>query len=160
MAAKEKLASGVLPGGAVAGETALYAVPTMGAAGLVAAGAAGSVVTDTLKSVGSSEPVDGAEVALNATIVGVAALVPGAKSAAGSVSKQILTKFEKGQLKSMAAKTAAKVTAGKVLTDGGGGVAGGMAAAEKDKIKERQKAQPQSVSPPHAGCVSGQPCPP
>ncbi len=121
-------------GGATAGETALYAVPTLGPVGIVAAGAAGSVVTDTLKAAATSKPLDSKEVAVNAAIAGATSLLPGAKAAVGSLAKQILTKAERGQIKSVTAKTAAMATAGKAATDASGAAIGAEAAGVKDRL--------------------------
>jgi RHS repeat-associated protein len=123
-------------GGAAAGEAALYAVPTLGPAGIAVAAAAGSVVTDTLKAVATSKPLDVTDTAANAGINAAAAFVPGAKTAVGSLAKQIFTKFERGQIKTATAKTVGKVAAGKVANDAGAAGAAGTVTGEKDKLND------------------------
>ena len=123
-------------GGALAGETALYAVPTLGPAGLVGAAAVGSAAADGLKSLATGKSLDAKGMAVNAGIAAATAGVPGAKSAAGALAKQLATKAERGLIKSATNATAAKAIGGKAATDAGGAVAGGAVSGVKDRVAE------------------------
>ncbi len=123
-------------GGALAGETALYAVPTLGPAGLVGAAAVGSAAADGLKSLATGKDLDAKGMAANAGIAAATAGVPGLKSAAGALAKQLATKAEKGLIKSATNRAAAKAIGGKAATDAGGAVAGGAASGVKDRVTE------------------------
>ena len=120
-------------GGALAGETALSAVPTFGPAGLVGAAAFGSAATDGLKSLATANSLDAKGMAVNAAIAATTAGVPGVRSAAGALAKQLATDAEKGLIKSATNAAAAKAIAGKAATDSGGAVAGGAASGFKDR---------------------------
>lgn len=135
-------------GGALAGETALYAVPTLGPAGLVGAAAVGSAATDGLKSLATGKSLDTKDMATNAGIAAVTAGVPGLKTAAGALAKQLATKAEKGLIKSATNRAAAKAIAGKAATDAGGAVAGGTASGVKDGVT----GAPASPPPPAFSC--------
>lgn len=123
-------------GGALAGETALYAVPTLGPAGLVGAAAVGSAAADGLKSLATGKQLDVKGMAVNAGIAAATAGVPGVKSAAGALAKQLATKAEKGLIKSATNQAAAKAIGGQAATDAGGAVAGGIASGVKDRAAE------------------------
>lgn len=64
-------------GGALAGETALYAAPALGPAGLVGAAAVGSAATDGLKSLATGKSLDAKGMAINAGIAAATAGVLG-----------------------------------------------------------------------------------
>jgi hypothetical protein len=132
-------------GGALAGEIALYAVPTLGPAGLYGAAAVGSAAADGLKSLATGEGLDAKGMAINTGIAAATAGVPGVKSAAGALAKQLATKAEKGLIKSATDRAAAKAIGGKAAGDVGGAVAGGAAAGTKDRLS---KAPPPPPAPP------------
>jgi RHS repeat-associated protein len=123
-------------GGALGGEIALYALPTLGPAGLGGAAAVGSAAADSLKSLATGKSLDAKGVGINAFIAAATAFVPGAKSAAGALAKQIATKAEKGLIKSATNGAAAKAIGGKAAGDAGGGAAGGFVSGVKDKIAD------------------------
>jgi len=121
-------------GGAVAGEAALYAAPLAGPAGLAGAAALGSATTDVLKSVATGKSLNVKDTAVNAGLAAATAGVPGLKSAAGALEKQLATKAEKGLIASARNSVAAKAITGKAGEDAGTAAAGGGATGAKDRI--------------------------
>lgn len=123
---------GATLGGAVAGETFLYAAPTLTPiGGGIAAGLTGSAtqnaVTQFLKNTsGKQEGYDGASFVTDTALGGVTGLIPGPKGGTTSVMKQIVTKAGKKQISSMTAKTSLKVGVGYVADQLPGEVSGGV----------------------------------
>jgi hypothetical protein len=84
----------------------------------------------------------------NAVIAGATALIPGGRSAAISLSKQIMTKFERKEISSLTAKTAARVTAGQAQDSLARTVIGGEVAGAKDALVSPQ------TTPKTKSCVT------
>ncbi len=154
-------------GGAVGGEAALYTIAS-GPGAIIAAGAASGAATNlTKQALHKATDTPNATLDLNSLVsdaaIGAAvARVPGAKIAgvnAGkgsmlSVTKQLVTKLRGGQIDSVSAKSAVKMT--KAITAEASGAT--TAAAVIGGVRARLPPPPPPPPPPDPKCVVSRNC--
>jgi RHS repeat-associated protein len=129
-------------GGAVTGETALYAVPTLGPAGAVIAGAAGGAASNLTgyaidRATDPSKQFDGAKFVFDTSVGALTGLIPavgisGVTAGTNSYSaifNQITTKAMDGTISSVTFETALKMLIGQSAGTLLGGFASGLAGA-------------------------------
>lgn len=93
-----------------------------------------------------AQSLDTKGVAINAGIAAATAGVPGLKSAAGALAKQLATKAEKGLIKAATNSAAAKAIGGTAPSDAGAAVVGGIASGVNDRVTEAPA--PEAPAPP------------
>jgi RHS repeat-associated protein len=112
-------------GGAVTAETALYAVPTLGPAGAVLAGAAGGAATNLTgqaidRATDSTKQFDVGRFAFDTTVGAATGFIPGVgisgvtagRNSYNAIFNQITTKAMNGTISSITGQTAAKMFVG------------------------------------------------